>query len=198
MARPPAGPPRAMSPLQEAMALHQRGKLNPARMLYREVVARQPNNADALELLGLAAAELGDYAEAIRVLSRAAVANPKSLNVQFNLGMAHKQLRHWAEAETNIREAVRIGPVQAEMLTALGARPLCVGEREAQAAAAPARRLRGARRPFFSQLRPAGRLQTDSSPGPASAGCGRCTPGSIRRARSRCRASGTGGSRGPA
>ena len=123
----------------------------------------------------------------------------------------HSRLRadHIAQVKCSRRSASLSNPGElggmlkpaldlAFLCSLLGARPLCVGEREAQAAAAPARRLRGARRPFFSQLRPAGRLQTDSSPGPASAGCGRCTPGSIRRARSRCRASGTGGSRGPA
>ncbi len=114
MARPPAGPPRSLTPLQEAIALHKRGKLNPARKIYRDVVARQPGNADALELLGLAAAELGDYAEAVRVLTRAAAVNPASLNVHFNLGMAQRKNKQAAAAEQSFRRALELVPTHAD------------------------------------------------------------------------------------
>ena len=120
MARSPAGPPGFSSPLQEAIALHQRGKLNPARKIYREVVLRQPGNADALELLAQAAAELGDFAEAARMLTRAAAVRPDKLEVHFNLGAAQRKLNKLPEAETAFRRALEIAPSTAVIHLQLG------------------------------------------------------------------------------
>ena len=44
----------------QALALHQQGRLAEAVPLYREVLTREPHNSDALHLLGLAVAALGD------------------------------------------------------------------------------------------------------------------------------------------
>ena len=120
MARPPTGPPGFSSPLQEAIALHQRGKLNPARKIYREVVLRQPGNVDALELLAQAAAELGDFAEAARMLTRAAAIRPDKLEVQFNLGAAERKLNKLPEAEAAFRRAIVISPGSAMIHLQLG------------------------------------------------------------------------------
>lgn len=119
MARQP-GPTRLLSPLEEAVELHKRGKLNPARKIYREVIAKQPANADAHELLGLAAAELGDYPEAIRTLSRAAVLNPESFNVLVNLGMAQRKSNLPADAEASFRRALAVSPSQPDAHYQLG------------------------------------------------------------------------------
>ncbi len=45
--------------LQEALAHHQAGRLDAAERLYREILARAPENADALHLLGLVAYQAG-------------------------------------------------------------------------------------------------------------------------------------------
>lgn len=119
MARQP-GPTRLQSPLEEAVELHKRGKLNPARKIYREVIAKQPANADAQELLGLAAAELGDYPEAIRALGRAAALNPASFNALFNLGMAQRRSNLVADAEASFRRALAIQPKQPDVHFQLG------------------------------------------------------------------------------
>ncbi len=120
MARPPAGPPRSLNPLQEALALHKRGKVSPARKIYRDIVARQPGNADALELWGLASAELGEYTDAVKVLTRAAAVNPGSLNVHFNLGMAQRKARQAVAAEASFRRALELVPSHADAHFQLG------------------------------------------------------------------------------
>jgi Flp pilus assembly protein TadD len=39
--------------LEEALSLHQEGKLGEAAALYRKILAQYPDNADALHLLGV-------------------------------------------------------------------------------------------------------------------------------------------------
>ena len=108
------------SPLEQAIALHKKGKLNPARKIYREVLARQPRNADAHELLGLAAARLGDTAEAIRAFGAAATLNPASFDAVFNLGMAQKQSGRAADAEASFRRALGLMSTNADVHFQLG------------------------------------------------------------------------------
>lgn len=114
-------PPVPTGPLADAMALHERGKLNPAKKLYREFLALQPRHPDALELLGLVHAELGEIGDAVRVLEQAVAVKPDSINAVFNLGMALRRQQKHAEAETWLRKAVVIAPMMPQAHFQLGA-----------------------------------------------------------------------------
>lgn len=67
--------------LQKAYALHQRGKLDEAASLYRDLLRRNPNNFQALHLLGLVEAGLGNLSLASNLMARSLSAVPP--NVQF-------------------------------------------------------------------------------------------------------------------
>jgi thioredoxin-like negative regulator of GroEL len=64
-------PPRFNLPqtMQEAVALHQQGRLREAEKLYARVLKAEPEHFDALHLLGLAKAQGGQMGEASRLMS---------------------------------------------------------------------------------------------------------------------------------
>ncbi len=57
--------------MQEAVALHQQGRLREAEKLYARVLKAAPDNFDALHLLGLVKAQAGQMGEAYRLMSAA-------------------------------------------------------------------------------------------------------------------------------
>src|SRR5450755_4241321 len=71
--------------MQEAVALHQRGRLREAEKLYARVLKVAPEHSDALQLLGLAKAQGGQMGEAFRLMSAALKINPKAPDVLMNL-----------------------------------------------------------------------------------------------------------------
>jgi len=65
-------PARATQPvLQQAMALHQAGEVERAMEMYRDVLRREPGQADALHLLGAALWQKGELPEAEKLMRRA-------------------------------------------------------------------------------------------------------------------------------
>jgi Flp pilus assembly protein TadD len=71
--------------LRLAADLHRRGDFASARRLYGEVLARDPDNAEAAHLAGVAAADQGRPTEALGLLRRAARLDPRSPIVHLNL-----------------------------------------------------------------------------------------------------------------
>jgi cytochrome c-type biogenesis protein CcmH/NrfG len=64
-------PQEAFEILQRALADHQSGRPAEAEAGYRRVLAAQPDNADALHLLGVLATQHGHAAAALPLLQRA-------------------------------------------------------------------------------------------------------------------------------
>ncbi len=67
--RAPGKPAAAL--LQNAIALHQAGRLAEAEVLYRQILAQQPRHADALHLLGLLAEQAGRPDMAVELIEQA-------------------------------------------------------------------------------------------------------------------------------
>jgi predicted O-linked N-acetylglucosamine transferase (SPINDLY family) len=67
--------------LQRAYALHQNGDLKQAAALYRELIRRNANNFQALHLLGLVEASLGNFEHAKSFMARSLPIRPP--NIQF-------------------------------------------------------------------------------------------------------------------
>jgi tetratricopeptide (TPR) repeat protein len=72
--------------LRAAFAQHQAGVLPAACDLYQQVLTLRPADHDALHLLGVARAALGDSAEGIALIQRAIAVNPSAPSPHFNLG----------------------------------------------------------------------------------------------------------------
>jgi tetratricopeptide (TPR) repeat protein len=57
--------------LSKVLALHQKGQLAEAAALYGEIIARDPNNADALHLWGVIEGQRNDAWAALALIDRA-------------------------------------------------------------------------------------------------------------------------------
>jgi len=57
--------------LRRGAALHQAGQLAQAQALYRQVLAQDPGNAEALHLLGVLAHQTGHHAAAEQLIRQA-------------------------------------------------------------------------------------------------------------------------------
>jgi predicted O-linked N-acetylglucosamine transferase (SPINDLY family) len=100
-------PPLANS-LQKAMREHQAGKLAEAERGYRWVLAQEPNQIDALHLLGVLRGQLGKNDEALELISRAIEINPQIAGMHDNLGVALAKLGRLDEAIAAHRKAIAL------------------------------------------------------------------------------------------
>ena len=76
--------------LAAAMQQHQQGKLREAEAVYRQILAVQPNNPDALHLLGTLAGQVGKHEAAIELIYRAIAANPSAALVSTRPAVASR------------------------------------------------------------------------------------------------------------
>src|ERR1700730_17377751 len=74
--------------LAQALTLHNQGRGAEAASLCREVLVREPLNGDALHLMGLAVAALGDAQQAVRLIGEAAQLQTSNAAVHANLASA--------------------------------------------------------------------------------------------------------------
>jgi Flp pilus assembly protein TadD len=73
---------------QSAMQLHQSGKLDQAEPAYRQILAKDPNHADALHLLGVIQAQRGRHADAETLIRKAIAIAPNNPEYFRNLGLS--------------------------------------------------------------------------------------------------------------
>jgi tetratricopeptide (TPR) repeat protein len=103
-------PTRTVETLRRAADLHRRGDLGNARRLYGEVLAQEPNNAEALHLAGAAAANDGNAGEAIELLTRAARFDPRNPVIHLNLATTLAAVGRREAALAAIEGALAPGP----------------------------------------------------------------------------------------
>ena len=83
------------------MALHQKGQFEGAKVIYEQVLKIQPNNFDALYLLGLLLAQNNQWIKAADFLSKALQVNPDH-------GVCHSNLGNVLKAMGCIEEALEL------------------------------------------------------------------------------------------
>jgi protein O-GlcNAc transferase len=96
--------------LQQAIALHQAGRLGEAEQAYRAIIANDPRNAQAWNLLGALAHQLGHHSAAIELLEQSVALDSSNAQALNNLGEA---LRAVGEVEGSIaalRRAIELNP----------------------------------------------------------------------------------------
>lgn len=129
---PPNDPPASL--LHRGLAAHRAGDVAAAEALYRQVLATQPTQADALYLL--ATIRLGQHQgpEAVALLKRAVAAQPSFAQAHQMLGEALEASGAIPGAIAAYRAAVALKPDLSEVHLRLGR--LLFGRRETGAAAA--------------------------------------------------------------
>jgi tetratricopeptide (TPR) repeat protein len=106
--------------LAGAVQQHQAGRLAEAEQLYRQVLARDSGNADALHLLGVVTHQKGHPDLAIDLIRRAIAINPLEASFHANLGVSFKELGRQDEAIASYRAAIRLRPEQPDAHNSLG------------------------------------------------------------------------------
>ncbi|MFA4994684.1 MAG: tetratricopeptide repeat protein [Bdellovibrionales bacterium] len=99
-----------MSPLDEATELHNQGRLADAERLYRAILATDPNQPDALALLGVLLASRKEYAQATPLLEKAIQSDPSASLFHFYLGNIFLDMGKDERAETSFRAALALQP----------------------------------------------------------------------------------------
>ena len=99
---------------QQAMALHQAGKLTEAFALYKTLLPVFPKNTQLLSLLGAIALQLGDFEACIRFNRQSLGIAPDQSFAWFYLGAALKQLQRFDEALEGYDRAIALNPRHAE------------------------------------------------------------------------------------
>jgi tetratricopeptide (TPR) repeat protein len=105
---------------QAALAHHQAGRLAEAERVYRQVLAAEPCHADALNLLGVVAAQCGQHQAAIALIRRAIEIDDRVAAYHVNLGSAERGSGDLAAAEASYRRALVLAPDDPDANSNLG------------------------------------------------------------------------------
>lgn len=123
----------AQSTLDQAWALAARGNRAAAISITRELVKKEPGNADARLLLGSLLSEEGQRQDAIEQLKEAVHIRPNSAEAWNTLGEAYKDFGRGKAARGSFEQAVKLNPNYGVAQLNLGAALLGAGEPDAAA-----------------------------------------------------------------
>lgn len=96
--------------LQQAVQLQQQGQLPPAQALYRQVLALDPHQFDALHLLGVIARQQGEHGAAIDLIGRALAVDGTQARAHANLGVALLDAGRAQDALDSHERAIALQP----------------------------------------------------------------------------------------
>jgi tetratricopeptide (TPR) repeat protein len=121
--------------LNIALKRHQSGNLPQAEAIYRQVLAVDPANPQALHFLGVVALQMGQPAAAVEHIQRACQIDPLNATYHGNLGSAYGTLGRYDKAVESLKAALRCDPNFADAHNNLGAAFSKLGKNDEAAAA---------------------------------------------------------------
>jgi tetratricopeptide (TPR) repeat protein len=98
----------------QAVALHQAGRVRDAEPLYRAVLAAQPSHFEGLRLLGFLHYQHGEHAETVRLVDLALAVNSNVPELHNLRGAALKELNRPQEALVSYGHAIALDPNYAD------------------------------------------------------------------------------------
>ena len=107
---------RATQLLQQALALHQTGKLLEAEAIYQQILLIDARHFDALQFLGMIKRSTGELQQALDLLSLAASINPAHAIIHASLGNVLLDLGRHADAIASYDRFLLAKPDFAEVL----------------------------------------------------------------------------------
>ncbi|MBT7950349.1 MAG: tetratricopeptide repeat protein [Gammaproteobacteria bacterium] len=96
--------------LQTGLEHHQSGRLQEAESIYLSILKEQPQNPDALHLMGVMAHQVGKNEIAIDLFEKAIRANPNEPDFYNNSGEAFRALKKYDQAIACYKQALEINP----------------------------------------------------------------------------------------
>ena len=100
--------------LDEAIALHRKGRLAEAADLYRQALARNPEDGEALHLLGLIEFQRKNAVAALALMDSAVKLNPDNAVCHCNRAVVLRALGRFDDAIASCDRALALKPVYAE------------------------------------------------------------------------------------
>lgn len=107
---PQAQPSPISVPLQKGIAFHVDGHFAQAQAVYEDILAEQPEQYDALHLMGVLAMQAGDFERAVDFVGRAIAIHPENFGFYINYGSALKKLGRLDAALASFDKAIAINP----------------------------------------------------------------------------------------
>lgn len=115
---------------QAALDLHRNGRYAEAETHYRQLLARQPQHADALHYLGVLCHQTQRHDEAIKLIAAALKLAPRNADYLNNHGLALRATGRLDEAAASYRAAIAITPQDMDLHNNLGNAYLALGRFE--------------------------------------------------------------------
>lgn len=106
--------------LEQAIELHQQGKVTQAYGAYLQLSAIDKNNIQLLELLAMSAAQLGNSDAAIDHLKDAIDLSPEFAPLYNNMGQIYSQKQDLKKAQKYFEQALKIDPLYSNAMNNLG------------------------------------------------------------------------------
>ena len=122
--------------IQRALEHFRSGRLPQALAALRSLVQRRPNDADAVQFLGILLAQSGELKQARHQLERAIALQPRNVGYRNNLGNVLLQLEQHAPAAAQFQHALMIDPQYSLAFLGLATTRGHLGETDAAIAAA--------------------------------------------------------------
>lgn len=115
--------------LGKAVASFQAGNFQQAEAVCRNVLKAQPDQPDALHLLGIVALQQGNQQSAVDLIEKALGGNPDNASYLSNLGEAYRGLGQLDQAVSTFERSLEIDPDRPEAHCGLGNALLAMGRR---------------------------------------------------------------------
>ena len=105
-------PPRDF---REGLKEHTQGNLAAAASIYKAVLAENPDDVDALHLLGVVAVQCGQAADGVALIGRAAGLRPDDPTIHANLAEAYRALNDGRRVVECCRKSLDLDPTNANV-----------------------------------------------------------------------------------
>lgn len=122
---------RLAARVAEANILHRDGALEDAEAIYCDVLATQPNHADALHFLGVVRAKQSRLDEAVELIKQSLMQVPGYTDAWNNLGNLHKMREELSQARACYAKVLAKQPLHRDARNNLAVVELAVGEVDA-------------------------------------------------------------------
>jgi tetratricopeptide (TPR) repeat protein len=123
--------PDIFKQLQQGALLQESGHFAQAATCYRDILAKHPNQPDALHLLGTVSLVAGEPDRAIGLFQRALAPRSKDPDLRINLARAFLHTGNAADAEIHLRKALKLRPDNPSALAFLAACKAQKGDEQA-------------------------------------------------------------------
>jgi protein O-GlcNAc transferase len=114
------GVSRLEADLQNAVTLHQRGRLTQAEQIYLNILKAAPDHFDALHLLGVLRHQQNRNSDALELISAALQKKPNEVRALSNYGVVLGELKRFDEAVASYHKMIALKPDYAEGYYNLG------------------------------------------------------------------------------